>query len=201
VQGQVAAPGLTRRGLRQAQRVAARLAGEPVVALWSSDLRRAAHTAAPIGRALGLEVCYDARLRERSLGAAEGGPSALLGPDRLGIDGKRVVDADAAPDGGESVRQLFDRASSFVRRLVASHGDGDLVLVCHGGVLCVVLAWLDGVGPDDMAWPPVANGLAVCRALELPDRAAEPPDGVGVPPTPGAGRDRRCRQEDGEDPA
>jgi broad specificity phosphatase PhoE len=162
-------------------------------------------------------VRYDARLRERSFGAAEGGPSALLGPDRLGIDAERVVDADAAPAGGESVRQLYERASSFVRRLVACHGDGDLVVVCHGGVLCVVLAWLDGVGPDDMAWPPVANGLVVCRSLDHPARPAAPsaarssaarpsaarpadrlPADRRAEPTAGATRDqRRCLGDGG----
>jgi broad specificity phosphatase PhoE len=146
-------------------------------------------------------VRYDARLRERSFGAAEGGPSALLGPDRLGIDAERVVDADAAPGGGESVRQLYERASSFVRRLVSCHGDGDLVVVCHGGVLCVVLAWLDGVGPEGMAWPPVANGLVVCRSLDHAARPALPADRRGAVRSTGAARDQRCRYEDGEDPA
>ena len=41
-------------------------------AIVSSDLQRAAATAQYLGDAVGLEVAYDARLRERSFGAWEG---------------------------------------------------------------------------------------------------------------------------------
>jgi broad specificity phosphatase PhoE len=126
----------------------------------SSDLRRAAQTAALIGGALGQEVVVDPRLRERSLGTAEGLPSELLGPDRSGVAGGVVVDADAAPAGGESVRQLYERAVACLSERLRQ-GDGDLVLVCHGGVVRVLTAWLAGAGPDGMAWPEVDNGSPV----------------------------------------
>lgn len=126
----------------------------------SSDLRRALQTAAPIGRALGRDVLVDPRLRERSLGTAEGLPSALLGPDRSGVVDGVVVDADAAPAGGESVRQLYERAVGCLSERLRE-GAGDLALVCHGGVVRVLTAWLSGTGPDDMSWPDVDNGWPV----------------------------------------
>ena len=168
VQGHMAAPALTPRGFEQARRCARLLAGKPICAIASSDLQRAAQTALPIGRALHLPVSHDGRLRERSLGSAEGTPLAALGPDQLGIADGRVVDADAAPAGGETVRQFYARLAACVNELLSDHPVGDLVIVCHGGVVRVVLAWLDGTGPDEMEWPDVTNGMVVDRPAPSP---------------------------------
>ena len=32
----------------------------------------------------------------------------------------------------------------------------------------VVLAWLDGIGPEEMDWPEVTNGMVVDRAAPSP---------------------------------
>lgn len=164
VQGQLD-PGLSASGRQQALLCARILAGqaEPE-ALYSSDLRRALESAAPIAQAVGLEVRVEPELRERSLGDAEGRPDTMLGAERSGVERGRVVDADAAPEGGESVRQLYDRAASCAARILASHR-GDVVLVCHGGVVRALLAWLDGVAPDEMAWPDVENGVPIVRRV------------------------------------
>ena len=168
VQGQKAMPVLTRRGAEQARRCARLLAGNPVGTIVSSDLQRAAQTALPIGRALCLPVSFDRRLRERSFGSAEGLPQAAVRADQLGIAGGRVVDADVAPPGGETVRQFYGRLTTCVNELLSDYRDGDLALVCHGGVVRVVLAWLDGVGPEEMTWPEVTNGLVVSRLAPAP---------------------------------
>lgn len=157
-QGHTSEPSLTERGLRQADRSARILASEPIVAVITSDLHRAVQTAAPIARALDLDVIEEPRLRERSLGTAEGTPAALIPGEQTGIVRNVVVDADAAPPDGESVRQLYGRAVGIVTELAGDGPDGDVAVVCHGGVIRVVLAWLDGVGPDDMPWPAIANG-------------------------------------------
>jgi probable phosphoglycerate mutase len=184
VQGQVAEPALTRRGLGQAEKVAktlaAGLAGTEVRGLYSSDLRRAVQTARPLGALLGRDAVADPRLRERSFGEAEGIPSRLLSAGDSGIDGERVIDADASPTGGESVRGLYYRAAAFVESLVigpageaaGSGGAGDVVLVVHGGVVRVLAAWLDGVSPEEMHWGPVGNGLVTSRPLATARRLA-----------------------------
>ncbi len=164
VQGQLD-PELSETGRRQAVRCAHDLAAQPACeALYSSDLRRARETAAPIAEALRLAVRVELDLRERALGDAEGKPSALLGPERSGIAGGRVVDADASPAGGESVRQLYERVASCAGRAL-SRERGDVVLVCHGGAVRVLCAWLEGVAPDEMAWPEVGNGALVMREV------------------------------------
>lgn len=164
VQGQLD-PGLNHAGRRQAERCAGVIASGPTPAsLYSSDLRRATETAVVIAGALGLDVRLEPDLRERSLGDAEGRPSAALDASRSGIDGGLVVDADAAPDGGESVRQLYTRAVGCAERILPSNRRG-AVLVCHGGVVRVLLAWLDGIGPDGMPWPDIENGVPIVRSL------------------------------------
>lgn len=172
VKGQSDVPQLTSLGIRQAWHSARGLAGEPVGALFSSDLGRARATALPFGEVFGLPVTIDARLRGRALGVVEGTPSVLLGPERSGVDGWRVVDADVAPDGGESIRELYERASGFVRELLAGPALGDVVVVCHGGVIRTITAFLDGIPPESMPWAPVGNGGVLSRTLRAPVPAA-----------------------------
>ena len=57
-------PPLSKRGLEQAERLAARLAAVPLHAVWSSDLLRARQTAGEIARGRAVEVRVDRRLRE-----------------------------------------------------------------------------------------------------------------------------------------
>jgi broad specificity phosphatase PhoE len=164
VQGQLD-PGLSHAGRRQAERCARVIASGPAPeSLYSSNLRRATETAIVIASALGLEVRLEPDLRERSLGDAEGRQAAALDAARSGIEGGLVVDADAAPAGGESVRELYARAVGCAERIISSNRRGT-VLVCHGGVVRVLLAWLDGIGPDGMPWPEIENGVPVVRSL------------------------------------
>ncbi len=195
VQGQRSEARLTTRGEAQARAVARRLGGRRVHALYSSDLRRAVETAWPVADALGLTPVVERRLRERAFGSAEGSPSARLLPEQSGVRAGRVVDPDAAPPGGESVRQLCRRVGEFLDQLAA--GDdlwqsppGDVVLVAHGGVVRAALGHLDGVPVEEMAWEPVGNGQAVRRTLSCcrpaPASPSTSPD--ASPPVPAAGR-------------
>lgn len=166
-QGQRPGPRLTGRGRRQAHRCARDLAGEPIGLLVTSDLERAVETAAAISATVGLTPVADAGLRERCLGSAEGQPTASLGADRSGVSGGWVVDADAAPEGGESVRQLYERVVACVARRL-HEGEGDLALVCHGGVIRVLQAWASAQGPESMAWPEVDNAQPSRRVVTVP---------------------------------
>ena len=59
-------PGLTELGMGQAQATARWLAGgDPLVAIWSSPMRRARETTALIAAELGVPSTIDPRLRER----------------------------------------------------------------------------------------------------------------------------------------
>lgn len=70
-QGWVAAP-LNEHGRRQAEALAKFIRNIGMSALYSSDLRRAVETAELLAERLGFEPVYDARLRERNIGAWQG---------------------------------------------------------------------------------------------------------------------------------
>ncbi len=163
---------LTRRGVRQAWDVAGQLHDRPIRVLYSSDLRRARQTAAPLATAFGLPVTCDARLRERSLGILEGTASAAISPADSGLSANRVIDPDARPDGGESLRDFYRRVAAFTAGLMAllrtadASQAGDVVVVAHGGTLRMMTACLHGVAVGQMAWEPLENG----RILRWPAR-------------------------------
>ena len=159
---------LTSRGQRQAAEAAMRFGGHPVRALYASDLRRALQTAASFSGVLRLPVFADSRLRERSLGVLEGTPAVAIDPALTGLADGRVTDPDARPAGGESVRDLYQRAAGFAEELAAARDEddqaGDVVVVAHGGTLRVLEAYLTGVPVEQMAWPPLENA----RVLRIP---------------------------------
>lgn len=161
---------LTPRGERQAWELATELRTQNIRTLYASDLRRALETAAPLAEVLGLAVNRDARLRERSLGVLEGTASAAISPKVTGLGVNRVADPDARPDGGESVRDLYQRAASFADELAARDHPGDVAVVAHGGTLRVLFAYLHGIAVERMAWEPLENGRILRCPAQLLDR-------------------------------
>jgi probable phosphoglycerate mutase len=163
---------LTERGLRQAADAAESFRGREIRAIYASDLRRARQTAAKFAEVLDLPVRTDTRLRERLLGVCEGTPLATMGPEVLGFADGLVIDPDARPDGGESVRELYLRGASFCDALAAGlsadgpGAAGDVLIVTHGGMLRVLDAYLHGVPADKMAWRPVSNAT-ILRIAEF----------------------------------
>jgi probable phosphoglycerate mutase len=167
---------LTPRGLRQAWDVVGRLGDRPIGALYASDLHRALATAAPLGSVLGLAVSRDARLRERCLGDLEGAATAAVTPAVSGISANRVVDPDARPPGGESLRDFYRRVAGFVADLAEvrlpglpdlSRGPGEIAIVAHGGTLRMLTACLRGVLVEQMAWEPLGNACILRSSAQL----------------------------------
>lgn len=154
---------LTERGLRQAAAAAAQFGYRPVRAIYASDLRRAQQTATAFAAVLGLPVRVDARLRERSLGVLEGSANKTIDPAATGLAGGLVVDPDARPPAGESVRDLYLRAAAFCEDLAEEprDGAGDVLVVAHGGTVRVLDAYARGVPVHQMTWRPVENAAIV----------------------------------------
>ena len=136
IQGQLDI-GLNDQGQWQARRVGQALAGEPVAAIYSSDLQRAWHTAEHIARAAGLDVAPVPELRERCFGRFEGRTFKEIEeswPDEAHAWRKRHPDW-APPDGGETLLQLRERVQRAVCELAQRHPGELIVIVAHGGVL------------------------------------------------------------------
>jgi 2,3-bisphosphoglycerate-dependent phosphoglycerate mutase len=157
VQGQAEGPELTPTGREQVAAVSAVVSRLPVTTIISSDLARAHQTASIISVKLDMAWVSDVDLRERDFGCAQGRPLGDLGPEWSGVDGGRVVDAEARPPGGESLHDFSQRVDRFFSRLAQRQHRGDVLVVTHGGVIRMALAKCDRVPVSRMAWGSVPN--------------------------------------------
>ena len=149
-QGQVDVP-LNATGHAQAQRLAQRLAGEPIDHLVSSDLSRARQTADPFARQVqasrGIGLDVDAALREQAFGRIDGMRVEDIKRDHADVwAGWTQFQSDYVVPGGESTRQFHTRVMAALWQLVASHPGRTLAVVTHGGVLDMVFRTARGLG-------------------------------------------------------
>ncbi|MET0681388.1 MAG: histidine phosphatase family protein [Burkholderiales bacterium] len=130
---------LSDAGRAQADALAARLAGERVDAIVTSDLGRTRDTAAPIAARLGLALQLDAGLRERCYGEFENMTWPEIERARP-WDYQRLAarDPEYVVPGGESSVQFRDRVVSAFEHIARSHAGATVAVVTHGGVLGIV---------------------------------------------------------------
>ena len=146
IQGHSDAP-LSTVGVEQAQRLASRLNGTPLVAAYSSDMTRARKTAKIIiaDHSIDLQELFD--LRERNYGQWEGKTQAqwqAIDPEGFAF-WKRAPE-EYVPPGGESLDQVMVRCSWVVARIRSEHpGDENVLVVGHGAALLVLTAHLLGM--------------------------------------------------------
>ncbi|WP_461169334.1 histidine phosphatase family protein [Arthrobacter sp. Z1-15] len=171
----VPGPGLTELGLAQAAALPEALAGEPIDAVYASNLVRTQLTADPLAAALGLPVEVREGLREVSAGSLE------MRNDRDAIIAylKTVYswvqgDLDVHMPGGPNGRETFDRFDAVVAELRAA-GHSTPVVVSHGAM---IRAWCTAraanVEPDFIVDNALSNtGVAVMESAD--------DDGGGTP--------------------
>jgi glucosyl-3-phosphoglycerate phosphatase len=134
-------------GHEQAMRVADLLKQLSPARLWSSDLRRAVQTAEHVGRACGLEVETDPRLREFAVGERQGltfDEAVERWPHVAGAVGFGEQLRDIP--GAETEDEVWDRAVPAVREHLDELAPGETgIAVTHGAAmklaLCGVLGW------------------------------------------------------------
>jgi probable phosphoglycerate mutase len=137
---------LTARGRAQASALARRLALEPIVAVFCSDLGRARQTAVPIAGALHLEIQIRAELRERSYGVFEGKTWAEIEREHPADAAlQRARDPDHVIPLGESVSQFRTRVLGALARIAVEGGGATVAVITHGGVLDVVYREIMGI--------------------------------------------------------
>jgi broad specificity phosphatase PhoE len=134
--------GLNDRGRTEAREVAAALGGLDVVAVYSSDLKRAYHTAQAIAAAHGLSVTTDPAFREIDQGEWTGLTVQEIRRRWPMLSG-RARDYSARP-GGETPDDLRRRMLEGLRRVVEAHARGVVVVVSHGAAIRAVAA--EGLG-------------------------------------------------------
>lgn len=156
VQGQQDPP-LTALGREQAALTASALPAG-VDAVLGSDLRRAEETAQIVAQRYGLPVALDRRLREQGLGIIEGRTLA----EALEVtEGHDWTDLDATVEGGESLREVYDRLVPLGRELAAGAHGRSVVVVSHGDTIRVAQCALAGLPPDQIPLRTPANGEVI----------------------------------------
>lgn len=129
---------LSRKGIEQADKVALRLKDEHIDYIYSSDLARARDTALKIAKyhpATPLELTSE--LRERCWGELEG-----KGPAQ-----KRIFTPN--PKGAETKEHLFNRAITFVDRILKKHRNDTVLIVGHGSINKAIILHLFGKGDKE----------------------------------------------------
>jgi alpha-ribazole phosphatase/probable phosphoglycerate mutase len=136
---------LTGHGRRQLDEVAARLAGVPLDAVWSSDLDRCRYGAERLAAVRALPVVCREPLRELHAGDWEGltwDELQRLYPTEWQA---RLTDiVNYRIPGGESFLDAAQRVLPELDRLLAAHPGENVALVAHGGVNRIIL--LDALG-------------------------------------------------------
>ena len=144
IQGQIDI-GLNETGVRQAEAAGRWLESAGIVALYSSDLKRAWTTAQAIGAALGLEAKSVPEMRERRYGVFEGltyDEARVKHPDGYAAFEGRNADYDF--ENGESLKAMFARVTGKLQDIAAAHPGQNVVVVLHGGVLDIINRFVRG---------------------------------------------------------
>jgi broad specificity phosphatase PhoE len=164
--GHTATP-LSALGRRQAEATARALSREAITSIYSSDLLRAVETAAPLASTLKLELTQTDAFRERSVGRMEGltfEEAAQKFPDEYAALLHR--DFEHVLSGGESYRQLLDRAAGELDRAIARNAGGTIAVFSHTGTICILALHLLGA-LDAPALRPVWIGTANCGIARI----------------------------------
>jgi ribonuclease H / adenosylcobalamin/alpha-ribazole phosphatase len=141
-------PPLSPRGRAHAEQLAATLANEPVVAVYTSPLRRAQETAAPLARLLGLEALVDPDLREIDFGELEGLTAAEAAERHPVAASWLSTPAAAAFPGGESVAAVRARTVAAAERIAARHPAETAAVFGHAVAIRTILVHALAMEPD-----------------------------------------------------
>lgn len=138
-------PPLDPVGVDQAERLAERLAGEDIAAIYVTTLRRTVETAAPLAQRLGIEPRVEPDLREVYLGEWEGGLLRVKAEQRDPAFMRAIEQGSWDPIPGAEPADTFDsRVNAGIGRVATAHPDERVVVVTHGGVIGQVLAGATG---------------------------------------------------------
>jgi probable phosphoglycerate mutase len=161
-------PPLSAEGQQQAAQVCTRLAAARVDAIYVTNLRRTAETAAPLAAQLGLHLQVEADLREVYLGEWEGGIFRKMVAEGHPISQLMTAEErwDVIP-GAESAADLAGRVRSAIERLAAAHPGQRVAAFTHGGVIGQALALASGSRPFAFLG---AENASISRIVVTEDR-------------------------------
>ncbi|MFC5907841.1 histidine phosphatase family protein [Streptacidiphilus monticola] len=167
---------LTETGRAQARRSARLLAALGPDAIVSSDLRRAADTAAELASVTGLPVELDSGLQETYAGVWQGLTNREI-QERFGEEYRLwKLGEPVRRGGGELGTEVADRAVPVVLDAAKKLPDGGtLVVVSHGGTIRMAIGRMLGLDPStwealgglsNCCWSVLGEGARGWRLLE-----------------------------------
>jgi broad specificity phosphatase PhoE len=165
---------LTDHGRSQARALAAWSRTQGIDAVYSSPVRRARETAAPVAEALGLPVTTVEGLREVDFGVAEGRTiGELLELDAQVVHRFRTDPVVHPFPGSEPPHHAADRAAQAVRDISAQQAGGRVLVVAHNTLLRLALCQLLGIPVSRyrQVFPRLEN-TAITRVLVSQDPQA-----------------------------
>jgi len=130
-------PPLAPEGEKQAEKLAATLAREPLSALFVTPLQRTAQTAAPLVERTGLEPVVVPELREIMLGEWEGGEFRIrvANGDPIAVRMFEEERWDVIP-GAETMEAFSERVAAGLAKVAEATGPGNTgAAILHGGVI------------------------------------------------------------------
>lgn len=147
---------LNEKGIWQAERLAERLAECRIQALYSSDLKRAIHTASIINQKHQLTLNIEPLFKEIHFGKWEG-----LCYEEVDVEDNGAEYRDwwnkpyLALPGGESIAEVKERVSRGIDKIIAENNSDNechtVAIVCHGGVAKIMVGIALNI-PLDKIW-------------------------------------------------
>lgn len=138
---------LSDEGKSQAERVAERLSGVKLAAVYSSPFERCLETAEPLAVTRRLDVRILGDLGEVDYGRWTGRTFTSLRQTPLWRRVHQLPSSVRFP-GGESLREVQDRAVRALEEIVAGHPRDVVAVVSHGDVIRLLLAHYAGLHMD-----------------------------------------------------
>lgn len=161
-------PDLDPVGEQQAERLADRLAGEDLSAIYVTTLRRTAQTIAPLADRLGLTPIVEPDLREVYLGEWEGAAfrkhTSEMHP--LAVQMATEQRWDVIP-GAETTDDFQARVQRGITRIAEAHPNQRVAVVVHGGVIGMIMA--AATGAQNFAFVG-ADNASISEIVVLGDR-------------------------------
>lgn len=161
-------PELAELGRRQAEALAEWLRDEHLHAIYTSPLRRAVETAAPLAAATGLGPIVDEDLAEFDRDAVD-----YIPLEELKAEGdprwQQLATGDWSAGGTFDVGAWVRKVAAAVERVVDAHPSQSVAVVAHGGVVNAYLAGVLGT-PKPMFFEPGYASISRVLAARTGER-------------------------------
>ena len=147
---------LTKKGKRQAQKIAKILKEKNIDLIFSSDLKRCKETAEIIAKELGLKVIYDKKLREIDQGELNGKPTKEAGrfwdpENKLSVFEFTLRRIKIPAPKGESFLDVRKRMLNFVKELERKYQNKKILIISHESPLLMLETATKGLDEKETA--------------------------------------------------